>query len=95
MGSLVGEVRSCNPAQCYRTGSCRSHFPYAVASKARAFIEGRGSEARKSFAAVRNDPWVNQHARVVLLGWRANVDMQPVLDRGAAIRYISKYASKN
>ena len=93
-GSLVNGVRCCNPAQCFRKGSCRFHFPYAVTGAARAFIEGRGSNARKTFAAVHNDPWLNQHARVVLLGWRANVDMQPVLDREAARRYISKYASK-
>jgi hypothetical protein len=63
-------------------------------NEARAFVEGSGSRARKTFAAVCNDPWLNQHARVVLLGWRANVDMHPVLDREAARRYISKYASK-
>ena len=93
-GSLVNGFRHCNPAQCFRNGSCRFHFPYAVTGAARAFIEGRGSNARKTFAAVRNDPWLNQHAQVVLLAWRANVDMQPVLDREAARRYISKYASK-
>ena len=93
-GALVGGVRRCNPAQCYRNGSCRFHFPYAVTDEPRAFVEGRGKNTRKTFAAVRNDPWLNQHARVVLLAWRANVDMQPVLDREAARRYISKYASK-
>jgi hypothetical protein len=30
----------------------------------------------------RNDPWLNQHsAAAFLLTWRANVDLQPVLDR--------------
>jgi ATP-dependent DNA helicase PIF1 len=93
-GSLIRGTHRCNPAQCHRNGSCRFHFPYPLMNEARAFVEGSGSRARKTFAAVRNDPWLNQHARVVLLGWRANVDMQPVLDREAARRYISKYASK-
>jgi hypothetical protein len=29
-----------------------------------------------------------------MLAWRANLDLQPVLDRKAAIKYVSKYASK-
>ena len=37
---------------------------------------------------------LNQHSRMLLLGWRANVDLQPVLDRKVAIKYVSKYASK-
>jgi hypothetical protein len=37
---------------------------------------------------------LNQHSKIILLAWRANVDMQPVLDREAALKYISKYASK-
>ena len=37
---------------------------------------------------------MNQHSKAALLGWRANTDLQPVLDRVAAIRYISKYVSK-
>ena len=93
-GSVVRGERRCIPAQCFKRGSCRFHFPYPVSDEPRAFIEGNGSHSRKRFAAIRNDPWLNQHAKLVLLGWRANVDMQPVLDREAAMTYISKYASK-
>lgn len=46
------------------------------------------------FAAVWNDPWLNQHTKIVLIACRANIDMQPILDQEAARRYISKYASK-
>jgi hypothetical protein len=80
--------------QCFKRGSCRFHFPYPVSDEPRAFIEGNGHHSRKRFAAVCNDPWLNQHAKLVLLGWRANMDMQPILDREAAMTYISKYASK-
>ena len=93
-GSLIQGTRRCSPAQCFRRGSCRFHFPYPVTDEPRAFIERVGNKPRKNFAAVRNDPWLNQHAKIVLLAWRANVDMQPVLDREAAMKYISKYASK-
>jgi hypothetical protein len=37
---------------------------------------------------------LNQHSKAVLLSWKANVDLQPVLDRKAAMKYVSKYASK-
>lgn len=37
---------------------------------------------------------MNQHSTPTLLAWRANVDLQPVLDKKAAIQYVSKYASK-
>ena len=39
-------------------------------------------------------PWLNHHSKPVLLGWRANVDLQAVLDRNAAIKYTSKCASR-
>jgi hypothetical protein len=57
-------------------------------------VDGEDKAARKMFAAERNDPWLNQHSIPLLLAWRANVDMQPVLDKKAAIKYVSKYASK-
>jgi hypothetical protein len=43
---------------------------------------------------VRNDPYINPHNRLQLQGWRANVDLKPVLSIHAALQYISKYASK-
>jgi ATP-dependent DNA helicase PIF1 len=42
----------------------------------------------------RNDPLINPHNRLQLQGWRANVDVKPVLSIYAALEYISKYASK-
>ena len=87
-------TRCCKPAQCFRRGACRFHFPYPVTAEPRAFINRVGGKPRKTFAAIRNDPWLNQHSKIILLAWRANVDMQPVLDREAASKYISKYASK-
>lgn len=59
-----------------------------------AFLDTGVKGGRKQFAAERNDPWMNQHSTPVLLAWRANVDLQPVLDKKAAIKYVCKYASK-
>jgi hypothetical protein len=38
--------------------------------------------------------YFSHHSKPVLLGWRVNVDLQPILNRDAAIKYISKYASE-
>src|SRR3954468_15425128 len=43
---------------------------------------------------ARNDPYINPHSRLQLQGWRANVDLKPILSIHAALQYISKYASK-
>ncbi|CAG8825288.1 24026_t:CDS:2, partial [Cetraspora pellucida] len=43
----------------------------------------------------RNNPLVNPHCRIQLQGWRANVDIKPVLSLHAALSYIAKYASKS
>ena len=42
----------------------------------------------------RNDPRVNAHNRVMLQHWRANTDLQPIVDTEAAARYLCKYAVK-
>ncbi len=34
------------------------------------------------------------HNRLICHHWRANVDMQPILDRHAAVAYMVKYATK-
>jgi hypothetical protein len=47
------------------------------------------------FVTARNDPLINTHSRIQLQGWRANVDLKPVLSTYAALQYISKYASKS
>jgi hypothetical protein len=43
----------------------------------------------------RNDPLINPHSRLQLQGWRANVDLKPILSIHAALQYVAKYASKS
>lgn len=93
-GKLQNGVRACVPYQCYRNGSCRFHFPYPVSINPAAFLDTSIKGGQKHFVAEWNNPWMNQHSTPVLLAWRANVDLQPVLDKKAAIKYVCKYASK-
>ena len=42
----------------------------------------------------RNDPRLNNHQKIQLEGWRANCDIQVILDYHACIEYLCKYAAK-
>ena len=42
----------------------------------------------------RNDPRVNSHNRLLLQNWRANVDIQIIVDVDACARYMAKYVAK-
>ena len=42
----------------------------------------------------RNDPLLNEHNALQILGWRANVDFTPCISLGAVETYITKYCSK-
>lgn len=42
----------------------------------------------------RNDTRLNNHQRVMLQGWRANCDIQVIIDYHSCLEYIAKYASK-
>ena len=42
----------------------------------------------------RNDYRLNNHQRLQLQGWRANCDIQVIIDYHSCLEYIAKYASK-
>lgn len=42
----------------------------------------------------RNDNRLNNHQRLQLQGWRANCDIQVIIDCHSCLEYIAKYASK-
>lgn len=42
----------------------------------------------------RNDELLNSNNTTFILGWRANIDFRPVINRDAVIAYVAKYASK-
>ena len=42
----------------------------------------------------RNDEILNSYNSTFILGWRANIDFRPVVNRDAVIAYVAKYASK-
>lgn len=42
----------------------------------------------------RNDSRLNRHQNFQLLVWRANCDIQIILDHTACLEYVAKYATK-
>ncbi|CAB4412465.1 unnamed protein product [Rhizophagus irregularis] len=70
--------------------ACRFGFPKELAEKTTIHNENGHLE----LITARNDPLINPHDRIQLQGWRANVDLKPILTTHAALQYVSKYASK-
>ena len=58
------------------------------------FEEIKDGRVHVKLVTRRNDPLMNSHCRIQMQGWRANVDLQLILDKEAAVRYMVKYASK-
>src|SRR5206468_8694118 len=79
--------------RCNKSGqeACRFGFPKELTD--RTFIRD-DNHGQPELVTSRNDPYINPHNRLQLQGWRANVDLKPVLTIHAALQYISKYASK-
>ena len=72
-----------------RTGkqSCRFEFPKELVDQT---IINDDNNGRPELTTARNDPLLNPHDRIQLQGWRANVDLIPILTK----QYVSKYASE-
>lgn len=49
---------------------------------------------RATLITKRNDPCLNSHSRLLLQHWRANVDLQVVVDVHACAHYMAKYVAK-
>ena len=52
------------------------------------------AQVKATLATRRNDGRINSHNRVMLQHWRANVDLQAIVDTDQCMRYMAKYATK-
>ena len=83
---------------CHAKGSpldtpliCRFKYPKEL-SDITALI--RDEKGILQLITKRNDPLLNEHNTLQILGWRANVDFTPCVSLGAFETYITKYCSK-
>jgi hypothetical protein len=70
---------------------CR--FDYPMACRAEAGV-GHDNKKRIRFEPARNDPLLNTYNAAMILAWRANVDVKPVMSTDAAIKLVSSICPK-
>src|ERR1700691_2030466 len=88
----------CAPGYCERkkksTGEIFCHFEYSKALRENSEL---AKDPGRDFAELntrRNDELLNSYNPTFILGWRANIDFRPVINKEAVIAYVAKYASK-
>jgi len=102
---MVQRHTGCSTSYCLRKKNnetepeCRFNFPFETCEKTSLHFEhihskDNTSKYRVRVITKRNDHRVNNHQRLQLQGWRANCDIQVVIDYHAYVEYLAKYAAK-
>lgn len=71
---------------------CRFHYPRTIHDTA--IVTREFNPNWYIYDGERNDGRLNNHNRVMAMGWLANTDFAPCTDIQAVINYIAKYCSK-
>jgi len=108
-GSLVNQVQTPHNHEkggCLRKKkktddlSCKYHFPYELRPISCVKFEAHGKNMngdiiyRTKIETKRNDSLLNCYCRFMLDSWRANMDLQIIMDPVACAQYIAKYTTK-
>lgn len=87
VANCVQRHQQCKPGYCQikRRGEvvCRFDFPFQTCDQAKVGVDSLG---RPRFEARRNDPYTNCYNPTLLMLWRANIDIKPVMSRYYAIK---------
>ena len=76
--------------------TCRFDYPCETQTSSTInFDKLSNGTIRAPLTTIRNYPYLNSHNRVMLQHWRANVDLQIIVNVQACARYMSKYAAKS
>ena len=78
---------------------CRFNFPFELRDKTKLEFEkvntkDKSVQYRAKIMTKQNDSRVNNHQRIQLQGWRANCDIQIIIDHHACVECLAKYATK-
>ncbi len=103
--NMVQRHTRCSTSYCLRKKSnetelkCRFHFPFDHCPETKLEFEkihtsGDNEHYRAKIVTKRNDSRLNNHQHLQLQGWRANCDIQVVIDHYACVKYLTKYAAK-
>ena len=92
----------CSPTYCLRKKpgqqeqKCRFDYPRPLQQASTLEFEKLpDGTVRASLTTKRNDPRLNAHNHLMIQHWRANVDLQIIVDVDACARYMAKYATKD
>ena len=102
--NMVQRHTRCSTSYCLRKKSnetelkCRFHFPFDHCLQTKLEFEKIHTSGEEHYRAKivtkRNDSRLNNHQKLQLQGWRANCDIQVVIDHYACVEYLTKYAAK-
>ena len=94
----------CNSVYCLKQKydgmqKCRFDYPFAVTEQTHIEFEKvhtkDGAERyRAKVITAKNDQRKNRHQRLQLQGWRANCDINIIIDYHSCVEYLTKYPSK-
>ena len=103
--NLVNTVQRhtrCSAAYCLRKKAteqeqhCRFDYPRPVQQASLLEFEKLSNGTiRAVLTTKRNDPRVSSHNHLMLQHWRANVDIQIIVDVDACVRYMAKGEPKS
>ena len=103
--NMVQRHTYCSTSYCLRNKStdselkCRFNFPMDFCPKTRLVFEQINSKSdephyRTKIVTKINDSRPNSNQRLQLQSWRANCDIQVVIDHYACVEYLAKYTAK-
>ena len=100
--NTVERHTKCSTAYCLRQKSmqqqvtCRFGYPRECQLESTINFEIlNNGDMRATLTTKRNDPRINSHNQSMLHHWRANVDVQVIVDVIACAHYMAKYVSKS
>ena len=78
---------------------CRFNYPFECSDITKlefqpVHTKDKSKKYKATIVTARNGPRLNTHQKIQLVGWRANCDMQVILDYHACVEYLCKYAAK-
>ena len=103
---MVQRHTRCSTSYCLRKKrdqtepKCRFHFPFEHCEKTSLQLEeihskDNSPKYKMQVTTKRNNSRQNNHQRLQLQGWRANCDIQLVVDYYPFVEYLAKYAVKS
>ncbi|CAF1040741.1 unnamed protein product [Brachionus calyciflorus] len=80
--------------KCKTHRKCKLEFLISVQPITEFVFTKTSSSIVAEIKLKRNDPNINVHNILFCRHWRGNIDMQIIIDKNAALRYILEYAAK-